>query len=115
MAKQYIPGIGGLLTEPNPADSPSNTLSEAENVVIDQNGKVQARHGFNLTNNDKTDYVEVVDGIYPDTSVEFATQIIPIDNLKGTAQIESNLSFKLTDTIIFSSLNNEFQIGRAHV
>ncbi len=48
MAKQYIPGVSGLLTEPNPADSPSNTLSEAENVIIEQGGKVQARHGFNV-------------------------------------------------------------------
>lgn len=52
MAKQYIPGVSGLLTEPNPADSPSNTLSEAENVVIDQGGKVQSRHGFNIKENE---------------------------------------------------------------
>jgi hypothetical protein len=48
MAKQYIPGVSGLLTEPNPADSPSNTLSEAENVIIEQRDKIQARHGFNV-------------------------------------------------------------------
>lgn len=52
MAKQYIPGVSGLLTEPNPADSPSNTLTDAENVIIDQNGKVQARHGLNVTQSD---------------------------------------------------------------
>ena len=54
MAKQYISGVSGLLTEPNPADSPSNTLTEAENVIIDQNGKVQARHGLNIQEQDKT-------------------------------------------------------------
>ena len=48
MAKKYIPGVSGLLTEPNPVDSPANTLSEAENVIVDQRGKVQSRHGFNL-------------------------------------------------------------------
>jgi hypothetical protein len=61
MAKQYIPGISGLLTEPNPADSPSNTLSEAENVVIEQGGKVQSRHGFNIkeTENEANFYDDI--------------------------------------------------------
>jgi hypothetical protein len=52
MAKKYIPGVSGLLTEPNPVDSPANTLSEAENVIVDQYGKVQSRHGLNISFND---------------------------------------------------------------
>lgn len=54
MAKQYIPGVSGLLTEPNPVDAPSNTLSDAENVIIDQSGKAQARHGLNINQDEAT-------------------------------------------------------------
>ena len=54
MAKQYIPGVSGLLTETNPIDSPSNTLISAENVIVDQNGKVQARHGLNVNQNESS-------------------------------------------------------------
>jgi len=53
MAKVYIPKIAGLLTETNLIDSPSNSLLEAENVIIEQNGKVQARHGFNISGDDR--------------------------------------------------------------
>ena len=77
MAKRYIPGISGLLTEPNPTDSPSNTLSEAENVIVDQRGKVQARHGFNINQNDSTNK----------NSTELNKSLAAIDNLKGIAQI----------------------------
>lgn len=48
MAKQYNPGVNGLLTEPNPADAPSDTLTDAENIIIDQDNKVRSRHGFNI-------------------------------------------------------------------
>lgn len=54
MAKQYIPGVSGLLTEPNPVDAPSNTLSEAENVVVEQNSKVKSRHGLNVKEDSST-------------------------------------------------------------
>lgn len=80
MAKRYIPGISGLLTEPNPTDSPSNTLSEAENVIVDQRGKVQARHGFNINQNDSTNK----------NSTELNKSLAAIDNLKGIAQIVGN-------------------------
>jgi hypothetical protein len=92
MAKQYIPGISGLLTEPNPADSPSNSLSEAENVVIDQSGKVQARHGINVNGTDKY-------------AISTTNTFLPsVSNLRGGASI-SNLGF---NTVIIDSSNNKF-------
>jgi len=94
MAKQYIPGVSGLLTEPNPADSPSNTLSEAENVIIEQGGKVQARHGFNVTEEDAITNYSLFEG----------TKVPSIDNLKGTASIVGSL--ELTGNIVINSSNN---------
>ena len=92
MAKQYIPGVSGLLTEPNPVDSPSNTLSEAENVIIDQSGKVQARHGLNINGSDKY-------------AISTTNTFLPsVSNLRGFASI-SNLGF---DTVTIDSTNNKF-------
>ena len=92
MAKQYIPGVSGLLTEPNPVDSPSNSLSEAENVVIDQSGKVQARHGLNVNGSDKY-------------AISTTNTFLPsVSNLRGGASI-SNLGF---DTVTIDSTNNKF-------
>jgi len=98
MAKRYIPGISGLLTEPNPTDSPSNTLSEAENVIVDQRGKVQARHGFNINQNDSTNK----------NSTELNKSLAAIDNLKGIAQIVGKKD--LSDGITLTS-NTYLYIG----
>jgi len=89
MAKKYIPGVSGLLTEPNPVDSPANTLSEAENVIVDQRGKVQARHGFNVSQEDS---------LVPYGSVNLWESLPFIDNIKGTARIVG--SREVTGTII---------------
>ena len=92
MAKKYIPGVSGLLTEPNPVDSPANTLSEAENVIVDQRGKVQSRHGFNVSQEDS---------LVPYNTVKLWEALPFIDNLKGTARIVSSL--EITENLTFSS------------
>jgi hypothetical protein len=101
MAKQYIPGVSGLLTEPNPADSPSNTLSEAENVVVDQSGKVQARHGINVNPNDTTSPYYINDETYyPIWQIRQVNQVLG-DNqvtMYGGSFVET-----FTDNITYSS------------
>ena len=92
MAKKYIPGVSGLLTEPNPVDSPANTLSEAENVIVDQRGKVQARHGFNVSQEDS---------LVPYNTVKLWEALPFIDNLKGTARIVGSL--EITEDLTFNS------------
>lgn len=99
MAKQYIPGVSGLLTEPNPADSPSNTLSEAENVVIDQSGKVQARHGLNVIEKElDAEFYDDINAI-SDVSLggDFQTSYSPSSLINNAS---SNL-LPLNQTILF--------------
>ena len=99
MAKQYIPGVSGLLTEPNPVDSPSNTLSEAENVVIEQQGKVQARHGLNIKNADSNISVPSI--------VDYPTQSTV--SITGTIDISLGITFtslNRTLIIVTSDTNN---------
>jgi len=102
MAKQYIPGVSGLLTEPNPVDSPSNTLSEAENVVIEQRGKVQARHGLNIRTDDKIKYYRFeLDGYgSPDLR-----QLIQVNHSFTNKESRNGGSFNeaFTDNIQYSS------------
>lgn len=91
MAKQYIPGVSGLLTEPNPVDSPSNTLSEAENVVIDQPGKAQARHGLNISGSDKYSTL---------------TQSLPsVSNLGGPLVVDTEIN-----NVVYSSISNNSEL-----
>ena len=104
MAKQYIPGVSGLLTEPNPADSPSNTLSEAENVVVDQNGKIQARHGINITDKDRTTSY----ALPGDTSESYYAnwQIQQVNRALGSSQVDmygGSFVETFTDNITYSS------------
>lgn len=99
MAKQYIPGVSGLLTEPNPVDSPSNTLSEAENVVIVQRGKVQARHGLNV--NESEDAIVPTKGIptFPaPPGNNYIPQIEQVNRVLGNSFKEN-----LFDSICYSS------------
>ena len=102
MAKKYIPGVSGLLTEPNPVDSPANTLSEAENVIVDQRGKIQARHGFNVSQEDS---------LIPYNNFNLWYSFAFINNIKGTArivgtrEITENLTFSWTDTLVIRYLN----------
>ena len=91
MAKQYIPGVSGLLTEPNPVDSPSNTLTEAENVVIEQRGKVQARHGFDINTSEyNSSLASLIDYAakpnFIDGTVDISTGITFYDGTGTTAK-----------------------------
>jgi hypothetical protein len=97
MAKKYIPGVSGLLTEPNPVDSPANTLSEAENVIVDQRGKVQSRHGFNMEDPSVT--------VGPENMQEYVTRsafatLPSIPNLKQKSRI---VSTRKIDTVLIES------------
>ena len=98
MAKQYIPGVSGLLTEPNPADSPSNTLSEAENVIVAQRGKVQARHGFNFSEADAVDPGKGVPTNPAPAGNNYIPQIEQVNRVLGNSFTENFL-----DSIYYSS------------
>lgn len=43
----YRPGLRGLFTETNSQDAGESTLKVAENVNVNQDGKVESRHGLN--------------------------------------------------------------------
>lgn len=105
MAKRYIPGISGLLTEPNPTDSPSNTLSEAENVVVEQRGKVQARHGFNLTDPVSTDVY--ISNPYEGIRRNLFQSLPSIPTLKRRSQLIGKIRLEnilITETSVFRVL-----------
>lgn len=103
MAKQYIPGISGLLTEPNPVDAPSNTLSEAENIIIDQNGKAQARHGLNINPDEATTpfTANSSEAIVAPNARTFVTPI---------ADPDSTVSDSLLDYVHYSTFFNQDNI-----
>jgi hypothetical protein len=98
MAKQYIPGVSGLLTEPNPVDSPSNTLSDAENVVIAQRGKVQARHGLNIAESDAVDPGKGLPDNPAPAGNNYIPQIEQVNRVFGNSFTENFL-----DSIYYSS------------
>jgi len=93
MAKQYIPGVSGLLTEPNPVDAPSNTLSDAENVIVDQDNKVQARHGLNTNEDEATTTFTANSSEVLSTNTTFITPIADM----------APVSDSLTDYVHYSS------------
>lgn len=109
MAKKYIPGVSGLLTEPNPVDSPANTLSEAKNVIIDQRGKVQSRHGFNLKQNDTINNKTS----YPDNPITSSLPVV--NNIKGNARligsnvITGNFTLATDQKLILRTENSDTQ------
>jgi hypothetical protein len=117
VAKQYIPGVSGLLTEPNPVDAPSNTLSEAENIIVEQGGKVQARHGLNVTEiesnalmyNDINAISDVsiggnIGGAYfkPSRSIDYAPfNILDMETASGQQRYKTGTVTNLTKTYDF--------------
>lgn len=98
MAKQYIPGVSGLLTEPNPVDSPSNTLSEAENVVVEQRGKIQARHGFNIDDNNRYSFINTANsGIKFNNNISYTDDYT--NKTRKTCLIGKNSQYNCVITI----------------
>lgn len=103
MGKQYIPSIGGLLTEPNPVDAPSNTLTKAENIIIDQSGKAQARHGFNV-NEDEATAPFTANSNEPIVNMISRTFIPPIVDPDNT------VNDQLTNYVHYSSFFNQSSV-----
>jgi len=122
VAKQYIPGVSGLLTEPNPVDAPSNTLSEAENVIVEQGGKVQARHGLNVTEieSDALTYndinaissVSIVGGkgggsLKPSRLIDYSGfNVLEVDTSTGSHQFKPGTFTNLTSANIGGGITN---------
>lgn len=104
MAKLYIPGISGLLTEPNPTDSPSNTLSEAENIIVDQGRKVQSRHGLNINQDESTSPFAA------DSSEDLSTDTTFVDPVADINPISDSLNNYVHYSSFLNKSNTTFKL-----
>jgi len=110
MAKVYIPKIAGLLTETNLVDSPSNSLLEAENVIIEQNGKIQARHGLNIDGNDRYENRYIAENS-PANNNKFNTNLIKDFYVETSCKIGRKTTNGITANNVITVPNHNLAIN----